>query len=180
MAGSVLLLVPGTALAHSEITSTSPEQGARVKSVPERVAVRFSEPPSDARITVTDGCGDKVGRRRVISGSTVRTRIPEAASGRWKVVVKTISSEDEHLATDRFGFTVAGRPRCGGESAGGNEPAVGQSHDRAATGGQDDGARDSPSSGVSNPSSSEPMLAIVAGVVVAAGAAGLLLRRRRT
>jgi methionine-rich copper-binding protein CopC len=178
MAGLMLPFLPETAVAHSEITSTVPEQGARVTSVPDRIVVRFSEPPSDARIIVTDGCGEKVGRRRVISGSTVKTRVPEAAAGRWKVVVKTISSKDEHLATDRFGFSVAGKPRCG--AAAGSRPPAEESQDRVAGGAGDDAARGSPSSDVSNPSSSAPVLAIVAGVVVAAGATGLLFRRRRT
>jgi methionine-rich copper-binding protein CopC len=180
VACAVLLLVPATALAHSEITSTSPEQGAHIRRAPDRVVVRFSQPPSDARIVVTDGCGDKVGHRRVITGSTVRTRISEGASGRWKVVVKTISSEDEHLATDRFGFRVDGRARCGDEATGGDGPPAQGSDDHAAPGSRGgDGAGEPSSGGGPEPARLGPMMAIVVAVAVAAGATGLLIRRRR-
>jgi methionine-rich copper-binding protein CopC len=179
-AGAMLLLVPATAHAHSEITSTSPEQGARVRRAPDRVVVRLSQPPSDARIIVTDGCGDNVGRRRVISGSTVKTPISKGAPGRWKVVVKTISSADEHLATDRFVFRVAGRASCGDEATGGDGPPAEERDDRAALRNQGgDGAGEPSSGGGLDPSSPGPVLAVVA-AIVAASATGLLIRRRRT
>jgi len=178
-AGAVLLLVPATAHAHSEITSTSPEQGARMRRAPDRVVVRFSQPPSDARIIVTDGCGDNVGRRRAIFGFTVKTRISRGASGRWKVVVKTISNEDEHLATDRFGFRVAGRARCGDEATGGDGPPAEESDDQAAPGSRGgDGVAEPSSGGGVEPAGFGPILAVVA-AAVAAGAAALLIRRKR-
>jgi methionine-rich copper-binding protein CopC len=177
LAAAVLLVVPATALAHSEITSTKPEQGARVAHPPQRVEVRFSEPPADVRIRVVDGCGDRVSGRSAIVGSAATTPISDGAGGGWKVVVKTISSADDHLATERFGFRVAGKARCE-EQENAADPSPTQTLDAAAAGSQEADA--------TRPAAAEDggqgltVAALVAGVVVVLGAAGVMKLRKRT
>jgi methionine-rich copper-binding protein CopC len=189
LAATLLLVVPAAALAHSEITSTKPEQGARVEDAPQRVGVRFSEPPSDVRIRVVDGCGDKVSGRIAISGATATTRISrgtgsagprskEAANGRWKVVVKTISSADDHLATERFGFRVAGKARCEEQEDGGG-PSASETPSDPGAGSERDPDPTRPAD-VESGGQGPMVAAIVAGVVVAAGAAGVMTRRKKT
>jgi methionine-rich copper-binding protein CopC len=186
LAATLLLVVPATALAHSEITSTKPEQGARVEDAPQRVGVRFSEPPSDVRIRVVDGCGDKVSGRIAISGAAATTRISrgtgsagprskEAANGRWKVVVKTISSADDHLVTERFEFRVAGKAPCG-EHENAAEPSPTETPSAATAGSQGaDATRPATDGG-----QGFAFAAIVAGVVVVLAGAGVMKRRKRT
>jgi methionine-rich copper-binding protein CopC len=171
---AAVVLVAAPAFAHSEITSTQPEQGARVARAPERVVVRFSEPPADVRIRVFDGCGDKVSGRSTIKGSAATTPISGSSSGRWRVVVKTISSEDDHLASERFGFRVAGRARCG-EQQNGAAPSPTETPRAAA-----DSREDADSTTSAGTGQGSVVAAVVAGVVVVAGAAGVIKLRKRT
>ena len=170
---AAVVLVAAPASAHSEITSTRPEQDARVARAPHRVVVRFSEPPSDVRIRVFDGCGDKVSGPSTIDGPAATMPISGRSSGRWTVVVKTISSEDDHLASERFGFRVAGRARCG-EQQKGAAPSPTETPRAAAD------SREDADSRTRGDGQGTVVAAVVAGVVVVAGAAGVIKLRKRT
>jgi methionine-rich copper-binding protein CopC len=175
LAVALPLVVPATALAHSEITSTKPEQGGRVANTPPRVDVRFSEPPADVQILVVDGCGDRVSGRSTITGAAATTPISDGVSGRWKVVVKTISSADDHLVTERFEFRVAGKAPCG-EHENAAEPSPTETPSAATAGSQGaDATRPATDGG-----QGFAFAAIVAGVVVVLAGAGVMKRRKRT
>jgi methionine-rich copper-binding protein CopC len=181
----VLALAPSSALAHSEIVSTDPPQGARLGGVPKRIVVRFSQAPSDARLRVRDGCDRGVARKTFVRGSTASVRVRGGQPGRWRVVVDVISSADEHISRDRFALRVTGRPRCSDAAGspapaesptrrgGGDEPASGTGSGPAS--GTGDGAAGAAGGGGA---STQTIVTLVAGAIVVAGIAGFVLRAR--
>ena len=110
-----MLLVPSTASAHGDVTTTAPAAGGRVKQPPSTISISFSEPPTqDSKYTVIDGCGDDV-LAAVEGKDTDKTLVVSGGNpGKWKVSYNVISATDGHRSSDRFSFTVAGKKDCGG------------------------------------------------------------------
>ena len=112
----VLLLfaaTSGTALAHGDLESASPEAGDTVRRVPQKVVVTYAEAPTDdSLLQARDGCG-----RFVLDGVSVEGRsqigaVGDAQPGRWRVRYRVISAADGHLTQGSFTFMVKGRPKC--------------------------------------------------------------------
>jgi methionine-rich copper-binding protein CopC len=88
IAGLVLGPAP-LAAAHTELLSTTPEDGATLQAVPATATLTF------APVTPT------------VSGSTVTVPLTAAGAGAYAVVYRVVSA-DGHPVSGRLGFTVAG------------------------------------------------------------------------
>lgn len=127
-AGALLvLLLPVHALAHGDAQTSDPAPGARVRKVPARIAISFTEPPTkDSRFEVMDGCDQDVFQELVGSGTEVELRLADGQPGRWNVSYRVISATDGHLTRKSFGFKVAGSKDC-------SEPDPGETDDQIGT-----------------------------------------------
>jgi len=108
----VVTLAP-PAHAHSERTSSQPDEGDRLGRAPAMLAIDFSEPPtSGAKVTVLDGCGRNVVSAIDVRGQTIETALAEGQPGAWTVQTSVISSVDGHNTTDEWRFRVRGAADC--------------------------------------------------------------------
>jgi methionine-rich copper-binding protein CopC len=105
-------LVPGGALAHSELRSSSPKDGARLTQAPAAVTLRFSEPLRKVlRVRVTDARGRNKVVRVQLRGSeqrTVRARLRALVRGRYRVQWVVVAA-DGFTQAGSFGFRVVRR-----------------------------------------------------------------------
>lgn len=109
-----LLLVPASAVGHTDLVATSPAQGSRLASAPGAVVVRYSTPLADvveSSVTV-DGSESLGGTARLSPTDAGRFRIPITSrtpygrfTARW-----VVQSEDAHLLRGELSFTVAPPP----------------------------------------------------------------------
>lgn len=112
----MVTLVAPVALAHGDITNTTPEEGTRVRKVPQVVAVSLAEKPArGSKLVVVDGCRNEVSGDPVLGGLTLSAPVADAQPGRWDVTLTSISAEDGHLVEDEYSFRVAGKKDCDGE-----------------------------------------------------------------
>jgi len=104
------LVTAAPALAHDELTGSSPAAGATVTALPGRVVLRFEEPPDaqGIRMKVIGPGGRAVnatGPR--LSGSTVSERIRPSKQRGDYVIRFRIISDDGHPVSGAIRFTVA-------------------------------------------------------------------------
>lgn len=114
-----LASVPSAALAHGDFVGSDPQVGSTVKAVPGQVKVTLTETSARARVTVKDGCGDRVTEDLVIQEEDLIATIGAAQPGDWKVKWFSVSTVDGHSTTGTFSFEVKGAPDC---SEPGDEP----------------------------------------------------------
>ena len=115
---AVALVAPATALGHATVESTSPSQGAAVKTEPRRVIFRFSENVETqfGAVRVFDAKG-----KRVDQGATTQPTASSAAAklrpglpeGPYTATYHVVSA-DSHAVSGGFTFTIG---RSGGQSA---------------------------------------------------------------
>jgi copper transport protein len=118
-AGLGAALLPGTALAHATLVSSSPAPGQRLGTTPGVVELQFSEPVSSRLSTATVQAPDgRAYTAAVPASGRVEVRLPTAVVGLYTVRWSTVSSVDGHALQGRFTFGVG---VDGGGSAG---PAV--------------------------------------------------------
>jgi copper transport protein len=104
-------LLPGSALAHAELVSTSPERGARLDRSPERVTFRFNEPveASFGAVRVHDAGGERVdtGQLERPGGDeeAVSTQLEDLPDGTYTATYRVVSA-DSHPVAGGFVFTV--------------------------------------------------------------------------
>lgn len=116
-------LIP-PALAHGDIVSSSPESGARVKRAPRQVRLVLAEAPAaGSSLTVVDGCGDTVSGEPRRDAENITVAIDGGRPGRWRVRLRSISSVDGHVISQRFAFRVTGRRDCSEEPEDASDPA---------------------------------------------------------
>jgi methionine-rich copper-binding protein CopC len=150
----ILGVLGAPAFGHAALTSSTPKAGAKLDAVPETVEVSYAEPPTtDAKFTVTDGCGNDVARNVNVLNQSITAEVSSGQPGDWAVEWSVVSAVDGHLTKDGIDFTVSGRADC----------------DQAAEPGVDEGEGDS--------STSFPVLPIAVGTVLIIGVA-LVLRSR--
>lgn len=149
----VLISLPvAPALAHSALTGSAPDDGARLDAPPDEVTVSYSEPPTtESRFAVLDGCGRDVTGNVEILNQTIDATVEGGEPGRWKVEWSVISAVDGHLTRDDVSFRVRGERDCSRAMA---EPVP-----------DDDGEA---------PASSIPVLPIVAATLVIVGIAAAI------
>ncbi|WP_314173860.1 copper resistance CopC/CopD family protein [Streptomyces winkii] len=121
---AVLLCAP-TASAHTELTSSTPKDGARLDRAPRSVQLTFSEPvdPADVRVTVG---GEKltVARLGADRPRTVAVAVPAEeetkAKGQLVLAWRVADEHDGHATAGNVSFhvrTAAARAARGGEDA---------------------------------------------------------------
>jgi methionine-rich copper-binding protein CopC len=119
----VVLLPTAQALAHAERQSSDPEEGKTLQEPPAHLYINFSEPPTgDAKITVTDGCGDDVVANFDVTDRTIHANLDIGQPGRYRVATQVVSGLDEHETSDEWSFKVSGTKDCGA-AAPEDEPA---------------------------------------------------------
>ena len=107
-AGTLVLGVPATALAHDGLVATSPAAGATVAEAPDALELDFTgEPlPLGTLVAVTGPDGAPVSSGDAeIRGTTVVQPIDEDAAGTYRVEWRSTSS-DGHPLSGTFDFTV--------------------------------------------------------------------------
>lgn len=112
-----LALAGAPAWGHGEEVSSEPEDGATLRRAPSEVVVTLTEPPAgNARMEITDGCGDDVTDGVSISGNDIVGATGAAEPGRWRVEWAAISEVDGHATEGTFSFRVRGAKDCSDDS----------------------------------------------------------------
>ena len=175
----VAALFPATVLAHAELESSDPADGAVVEGTPDSIVMTFTEQldASKSSSTLHDPSGTKVADG-VVSGATMTIDPPELAPGTYEVRW-TSSAADGHIENDTFHFEVtAPRPTPS------PTPTLAPSATPAPTPAPTRTPTASPSPAPSadttpTTSTTDILLPIIAAVVIIAGF-GYWLRRRRS
>ena len=105
-----LLLLPGSAAAHTPLVASNPPADTIVDLAPDHVVLEFEEPVAadDGSVVVTDSDGKDraVGVLRSINGRLVSVVVdPLGPSGEWQVDFQ-VRGDDGHLVDGSFGFGV--------------------------------------------------------------------------
>lgn len=174
--GSVLLalgiLIAGpapVALAHADLILSTPDDGARLATLPDEVELAFSEDllPDTVVVSVEDSAGMVI---RVlefeVDGSDVIVAWPPGLSGSEYTVNYRVVSQDGHPVSGSLAFTVDSPPVAASAAAAPASAAVAPSPDAEAAS--------------SDSGSAVPIAAISAGlgVGIAIGFLFLITRRR--
>jgi len=117
---SCALLMPALpAMAHSQLASSDPADGARLSAPPASVALTFSEDllPGVNVISINREDGTSVSVQQVEpEGPTIRAAWPaELTSGQFQVAYRVVSG-DGHPITGAITFTITGSAASGGSS----------------------------------------------------------------
>jgi len=145
-----LAATPATALAHAGLNEADPPTGGKASEVPDDVVLYLSETPVEAttEVAVFDGCGEPVVESVSTHNKEVHAEIlGQAQPGRWRVEYQTVSAEDGHETSGKYGFKVTGKKDCSvfapdEEVTGENEPP--DDNNAAADEGTDDNGSDFP------------------------------------
>ena len=109
----VVLLPTAQALAQAERQSSDPEEGKTLQEPPAHLYINFSEPPTgDAKITVTDGCGDDVVANFDVTDRTIHANLDVGQPGRYKVATQVVSGVNGQQTSDDWTFKVSGTKDC--------------------------------------------------------------------
>ncbi|MFE5707502.1 copper resistance protein CopC [Rhodococcus koreensis] len=119
------MLGAGTALAHSVVISSTPENGAEIASGPERVSVTFNEAlqESFASLTVVGPDGNLWTKGDpVVEGPTVSAELGELGPAGVYTVAFRVTSADGHPVSGTRTFTLTqegtGTPGAAADSSG--------------------------------------------------------------
>jgi methionine-rich copper-binding protein CopC len=110
LAGLLLGSAASPALAHDEVLSTDPADGAVLDALPEAITLTFSgvllDGDGTTEIVVTDASGtDLTGGEPLLDGVRVTQPLTGAASGSVEVAWRVVSS-DGHPISGEFSFAV--------------------------------------------------------------------------
>ncbi len=103
--GAVLAAPP--ALAHTQLTGSTPDHGTTVAAPPSTVVLRFSEPVDAAtgQIAVTHPDGTVTRPRTTMRGAAASAPFPPGSAGRYTVAYRVVSA-DGHPVAGIIAFTV--------------------------------------------------------------------------
>ena len=107
----LVVLAPGGALAHDELLSSEPADGATVEA-PEELVLSFSGNIAQvgAQLQITGGDGNDVADGDpVVQGMDLVQPLVDVTPGDYEVVWR-VTSSDGHPISGTFGFTVEGEP----------------------------------------------------------------------
>ncbi|MGH2683620.1 MAG: copper resistance protein CopC [Actinomycetota bacterium] len=113
-----LTLPAPSASAHALLRSSTPEDGAILEAVPERVVMVFTEPPDGklSEVQVLDQSGNAldIGDPDFVSGeaNTVAVSLPALEEGVYTVSWRVLSRVDGHLTAGAFSFGVGVEPEA--------------------------------------------------------------------
>lgn len=102
-----LVLVPSSAIAHSNSVETNPDDGATLESLPAEATVTFNEALKTADVVLARPDGQVRKLSTQVVGSTIRVRLPaDGPPGRYQLSYRVVSA-DGHPVSDTITFTVA-------------------------------------------------------------------------
>lgn len=109
---SLMLPVAAPVMAHSELRTSEPENGARLVAPPAAFVLRFNEPVQLTALTLRDGMGRQT--RVALPGDTTpraveRLAAPPLAPGPWQLEWRAISA-DGHPVRGTVRFTIESAP----------------------------------------------------------------------
>ncbi|WP_131105833.1 copper resistance CopC family protein [Ornithinimicrobium sufpigmenti] len=126
LAALVVLLPGGVALAHDELLSTDPEDGATVQEAPEELVLTFSGQIAQvgAQLQITDADGtDVADGDPVVEGTDLVQALSDVGSGDYEVIWR-VTSSDGHPISGTFGFTVEAAEETEEPAEGTTDPAT--------------------------------------------------------
>lgn len=160
------LLVAGPAAAHTDLSSSSPKDGATLAAAPARIALTFREDllPAGDRLVARDAQGARVSLGQATVDGPVLSAAwpPDADSGSYRVAYRAVAA-DGHPLEGTVSFTVQG-PRA-------STPQTAQTAQTPQTPAPDPGPTPEDQSG--------PNLLLPLGLVVALLVGGLFVWRAR-
>ncbi|MET3613292.1 copper transport protein [Rhizobium aquaticum] len=111
-----LILLPNLALAHAQLLSSDPNDGAVLASAPAAVTLTFNEPVSPITIKLArpDGSVSLIDTIRSDGSAITITLPPALANGSYALSYRVIS-EDGHPIGGTLGFSI-GAPSAGGSA----------------------------------------------------------------
>ncbi|MCX6459135.1 MAG: copper resistance protein CopC [Actinobacteria bacterium] len=106
---TLLFLVASPASAHTELTSSTPANGAVVNGPPSTISLTFNEPPLAeglaVQVAALDGPQVEVGKP-TLKGSTVTVTWPATAnSGEYSISYRVVA-DDGHPVTGQIAFSI--------------------------------------------------------------------------
>ncbi|OAI24262.1 MULTISPECIES: copper resistance CopC family protein [Methylomonas] len=105
------LLSPVSALAHAILVKSQPAKDEEVKEAPKQVDLWFNDPVRSEykALAVIDAAGKRVDNHDVeqslTDGSHIHATVANLAPGKYTVRYRVVS-EDTHIVTGKFDFTV--------------------------------------------------------------------------
>ncbi len=105
-----LVLLPGAAMAHTGLKTSSPEDGAVVNQGPEELHLTFTASVALVRLSVTDAAGKQLEldfKPTADRGTDFHVPIPAAAMQTGSLKVEwAVIGEDGHTVSNAFSYTV--------------------------------------------------------------------------
>lgn len=109
--GLVLLLWPAVALAHAELETAIPADGAVLEAPPTEIVFTYTEEldPSGSSLTLHDASGTQLAAGGVDPSDDLVMRIdpPELVAGEYEIRSTALSAHDDHLERNVVTFTVS-------------------------------------------------------------------------
>ncbi|ANS65684.1 hypothetical protein SLINC_3460 [Streptomyces lincolnensis] len=118
----VLTGASGTAVAHTELVSSSPKDGAALKKAPDHLTLTFDEAVDPAGVRVLTMDGDRLPVSRT-GADSVRVSLAAPGQGRIAVVWSVVDEEDGHASSGRIAFAVGTTATTTGDEASVPAPA---------------------------------------------------------
>jgi methionine-rich copper-binding protein CopC len=111
LALSGVLLTAGPASAHTELTSSSPAEGASLAAPPRKIELTFAEPvtlqPDPISVTGPDGAKWTVGTPAVVDAVITAPVTPSGPAGAYTLTYKVVSDDgDKVTAAVHFTLTA--------------------------------------------------------------------------
>jgi methionine-rich copper-binding protein CopC len=105
-----LIVLPGAAMAHTGLKTSSPEDGAVVNQAPEALHLTFTAAVALVRLSVTDAAGKQLALDFTPSadrGTDFHVPIPAAAMQTGSLTVEwAVIGADGHTVSNAFSYTV--------------------------------------------------------------------------
>lgn len=140
---AALLALPQPALAHDELVSSDPADGATVQEAPDELTLTFSGQIAEvgAAVAVTDASGTSVvdDDPEVEGVTVVQDLVDDLAAGDYEVVWR-VTSQDGHPISGTFGFVVAEGAAADGSDDASDDDSTGEAADDDAS--EDDATDD--------------------------------------
>jgi methionine-rich copper-binding protein CopC len=109
-AAALFGLAASPAAAHSELVSSTPEDGAVLSSAPGQVLLEFTEDvqATGSAVVVTDTSGQRIDDESsfAVSGTTVKTTVDDTVSSGTYLVAYRVVSVDGHVVDGTLSYLV--------------------------------------------------------------------------
>ncbi|MCM2677888.1 copper resistance CopC family protein [Alkalicoccobacillus plakortidis] len=107
MAGLLIGFVPTNAFAHSQLESSTPEDGQTIQEQTDTIELQFSAGiESASTLTLTNEAGEELPVEVNTNGSSLEAKTEEPLANGVYEVAYNILSEDTHPVEGTFSFTV--------------------------------------------------------------------------